>query len=499
MDPSPEMQERFRYGSEMELNALATLAVKVMPVYFPQLNFREDSCMVLPIGSSYAVISGDGSGVNGSSITEVAFELKCPIPNKKFVTDVYYRLPKYYSTQVLSQMGAKNCQKFVDLCFTPESSTVLFGTHDNTVFTDMMHIASNLYGNDNPRRPTSKYHDIRALSAQIESYCDTVEFIAEFPSVSVEECKCNTIKATSFDDALTSHKPLDTTSKKDCSVVQFGMTITQAEELINEAYTLLCRPAKEILLTIASDLDRTKSETCVQYAVPIMYHLSGNSLKMSSVRSLLRDAIQMCNENQVTVKALCTDGQFLEIAVGDGDRTPLTLCRLQKQLWAEAKKIKKKDRTAFFAGKGYVGKVKSHDDVVLHYNYNFQRRPNEPMWIESVETYPQVFTPQTVKAAVNTATTCPDSNPEDPQPDPDYILQHLPLEIVVSLDIASIHAISKANAAIAELYRNDDKETTGGNGDKDRNGIQQGQHLECQQDEIACIEAALCALIASNE
>ena len=105
---SAELQEKFTYGSNTEIHAVATLVSKIMPAYFPHLIFREDGCVVLPMyNSNYAVISGDGTGVNGDKEGKVAFELKCPIPGKVFTPDVYYTLPVYYSTQILSQMASK--------------------------------------------------------------------------------------------------------------------------------------------------------------------------------------------------------------------------------------------------------------------------------------------------------------------------------------------------------------------------------------------------------
>jgi hypothetical protein len=50
----PELQELFDYGTKQEINALATLLGKIIPVYYPTLKFQEDGCEVLPVGDSYA-------------------------------------------------------------------------------------------------------------------------------------------------------------------------------------------------------------------------------------------------------------------------------------------------------------------------------------------------------------------------------------------------------------------------------------------------------------
>jgi hypothetical protein len=67
-----------KYGTEQEINALGTFVGRIMPVYFPQILFREDGCETLPLGDGYAVISGDGSGINSDGSVDVAVEFKCP-------------------------------------------------------------------------------------------------------------------------------------------------------------------------------------------------------------------------------------------------------------------------------------------------------------------------------------------------------------------------------------------------------------------------------------
>ena len=43
-----ETLKRMQYGSEQEINAVAMLVAKVLPVYFPHTSFYEEDCYVLP-------------------------------------------------------------------------------------------------------------------------------------------------------------------------------------------------------------------------------------------------------------------------------------------------------------------------------------------------------------------------------------------------------------------------------------------------------------------
>ena len=155
---SPELQVRYDYGTSNEITAVATLVGKILPVYYPELIYREDGCVVLPMDSekAYAVISGDGTGFTCDNRNQVAFELKCPIPGKQYVPDVYYELPVYYTTQVLSQMAAKDYSSFANLCYTPQSSTLIHDTNDTGLWENIWKYTNELYGTDIEHKKNNK-------------------------------------------------------------------------------------------------------------------------------------------------------------------------------------------------------------------------------------------------------------------------------------------------------------------------------------------------------
>lgn len=49
------VQSFLDHGTREEINAVG----KILPVYFPQLSFREDGCEMINIGNYMAVISGE--------------------------------------------------------------------------------------------------------------------------------------------------------------------------------------------------------------------------------------------------------------------------------------------------------------------------------------------------------------------------------------------------------------------------------------------------------
>lgn len=142
---SDELKTILEHGTSQDINALVTLLGKILPVYYPHLLYKEDGCEVIPLGDSKAVSSGDGTGVDKNGQHEVAFEFKCPVPGEKHVTDVHYKLPIYYTTQVISQMASKGCAEIVYISFTPESSTYIHDNMDGNLWQQILQLAEYTY------------------------------------------------------------------------------------------------------------------------------------------------------------------------------------------------------------------------------------------------------------------------------------------------------------------------------------------------------------------
>ncbi|CAC5369863.1 unnamed protein product [Mytilus coruscus] len=84
------------------------------------------------------------------------------------------------------------------------------------------------------------------------------------------------------------------------------------------AYEILRKPAKEVLVTVISDLERTaRGDDTSVHAVPIHYGLSGFSLPMKPVRNMLKQIVNAEHDRQLNTKAIAFDGQFMELAVED--------------------------------------------------------------------------------------------------------------------------------------------------------------------------------------
>jgi hypothetical protein len=150
---SEETQNRMEHGNINEINAVATLVSRVMPVYFPNCHFVEEGCYLIP-GKEVevlGVISPDGSiriRAPASSGEEdriiSAVEIKCPYPNERKIA-VHYSLPEYYVCQVLAEMFALKTDNLIYITYSSESAVFLRVTFDQNLWEMILSHAKSLY------------------------------------------------------------------------------------------------------------------------------------------------------------------------------------------------------------------------------------------------------------------------------------------------------------------------------------------------------------------
>ena len=79
---SPETQKFMDHGTANEINVVATVVTKVLPVLYPDLVFYEEGCVEITYvdNSKFMIVSPDGSLRTNSRLdsTELVVELKCP-------------------------------------------------------------------------------------------------------------------------------------------------------------------------------------------------------------------------------------------------------------------------------------------------------------------------------------------------------------------------------------------------------------------------------------
>ena len=171
------------------------------------------------------------------------------------------------------------------------------------------------------------------------------------PSVVSVKCshQCADTETNMF---LLSHKTCEDKEKTDKEAIMKNvhlsieslMTIISKEKLaVTEMFNVVRLPSKEVIVAVLSDLDRTYGPGNI-HGVPVAYGLSGYSLTVQSMRSMMENIICECYDRDIAVKALSTDGQFYRLAVRDKEDKPLTLLQLVKDTWEKVKKVSKAEQ-----------------------------------------------------------------------------------------------------------------------------------------------------------
>lgn len=170
-----------KYGSDHEKDGIATLVGKVLPIYFPDCFFIEEGCYIIP-GDNIdvlGIVSPDGSlrlqvpnksDSDGGTCIIAAVEIKCPFPNDKRVA-VHYSLPEYYVCQLLAEMFVFRTQTLIYVSYTHESSTFLKVKFDNDLWTEIWSEATNIYGNNKPKKSNENKRQSKGNTRKNKTVC----------------------------------------------------------------------------------------------------------------------------------------------------------------------------------------------------------------------------------------------------------------------------------------------------------------------------------------
>lgn len=220
------------------------------------------------------------------------------------------------------------------------SSTVITGNFDDTLWSDVMAVTENIYS-ENLQIPSKLHAEVQPLKKKLCEFSRNSDFVAEIPSLRGKPCTCCNHQHTSTATPFKQHsKHEDYSDEITCEYL-----VDVCENSLrhyDEAYNLLRRPAKEVLVAVVSDLDRNPHSE-FQHAVPIAYYMTGFSLKMHAVRHIISDLITLCETKGLQPKVVAFDGQITEIATQDQDQFPLTVLKLQKKVWKEVRSLTRKE------------------------------------------------------------------------------------------------------------------------------------------------------------
>ena len=296
--PDNETQKRMEYGSKNEINAVATLVSKIMPVYYPQKEFVEEGCYNIPTaGIGRLLVSPDGSlrepnesGTNDLGKPYAAVEIKCPYPGKRFTTPIHYKLPVYYVPQVICEMVALNVTTLMYISYSKESTVLLRVEFDNELWMSLLSLALDIYPISNHAAPKRIHPSLKNIRKHMESFTKTnVTFICEVQSVKAISCCHNTDRE--LRERHLHHQRFSTEDECCVKTQEFQNIAYNCSLCIKTAWGLCRQKATEVLVFLAANLDRIKN-TEAQHASPIAYAFKGYSMKTKVMRMMLDRVLQ---------------------------------------------------------------------------------------------------------------------------------------------------------------------------------------------------------------
>lgn len=244
-------------------------------------------------------------------------------------------------------MSAKKCHRLAYLSFTPESTTFFEGSFDVDMWKEVWNIAEVLYGKSTAKRPTRRDPLANTVGKKLDEFARKSQFIAEFPSLRYQACKCPDL--SNIDGVFMQHGSYLDVQPTIFTFADLSASLESTMNAFKDTYDILRKSAKEVIVTVVSDLDRlsTPFSPYAGHAVPIQYGFSGFSLTMTTARNFIGKAIRACNSRNLNVKVIAFDGQFLELAVSDASEKPLTVCKFMKALWEKVCKMPKNEKLSF--------------------------------------------------------------------------------------------------------------------------------------------------------
>ena len=432
-----------------------------MPWLRPNLRVLETGCLIqYHNGVPFLVVSPDGEGHDmhtdgGSAIREV-YEIKCPMPNKEFTTDQHYALPKYYVPQILSEMAITKCSTLLYVCYTQESTTVLEITFDSQLWESIMNIAFDLYGECQPSLAKKKHLGIKDLEMAIKEYVqsDHVKFVAELPSTQAVVCS----HPRDDDEHIIHGTHTRSIARKRLTVKDSRQAIHRSRTVLNEVYSILRLPAKEVLVVVMSDLDRQRSlDHDMPHAVPVAFGLSGYSLTGNNLRSLLIDILCHCKAKGIHVPVVSSDGQFHSIAVTAADGSPLTLLQVAKMVWKRTQKMDKNDQLRYITNRNCVGHVTHFHElgeiIQLNVTTNNQTQYVSPIMVGGMldkSDEPLICPPNIGKyvSKRQTKSNAPDDACSDDLVNSEKVCALLPSDVIDKLDVETLALLEELNQKI---------------------------------------------------
>lgn len=304
---SETVKQRMQHGVDNEINAVATLVSRFLPIYYPDLFFYEEGCYKVEMKESKKmIVSPDGSCRDANDKAVFAVEIKCPAPREgvSFKTRLHYSLPKYYVPQVLSEMFALDVDQLLYVCYTSESTSIQKITFCPDLWTEIC-TELEIFTCTPLRRPTRRSANFPILQDKISSFIkNNVTFLCKLQSCTGVNCRNSSETSTSL---LCRHKSNEIPNST-ISIQSVQTLLHDSEKKLESAYNLTRTRASEFLGFMISDVDRNYREEEF-HSVPIAFGLKGYSLSNKVMREMMEYVLLECHNRGLYTPVCSFDGQ----------------------------------------------------------------------------------------------------------------------------------------------------------------------------------------------
>lgn len=371
--PMPEVSSSvasaMEHGCMYEESAIATICTKIIPVFFPKMQFVEvgsfplkqltcnHSCsknFEVPCTTGEqkvaALISPDGllideiSTVRGVDFCKpkIVVEIKCPY----FLQEPHTQIPVRYIPQLMAEMAATGTRQALYVSYTKKSTTVfLLNQNEEVLALLLTELLTNFIdGKRNIKvSDTSKILKVR-LGEVAKSAVFCGEFLSAVCDSSIPSEVSTSLSATASSKSL--YRANDV-SKTACNTggLQNQVQILQSvlceiEVLYTDVDTHLRKRASESVTFMLSRSDRETTDN-QGHGIQVGYVLAGSSCNAAQSRKVRDEIYLRCVDQGAKVVACAFDGKYHSLINHDADGSPLTVFALVKELWASVSKLTK--------------------------------------------------------------------------------------------------------------------------------------------------------------
>lgn len=356
--PNEQVCKAMKHGSENEINAIATICTKVLPVYFPHLDYVEvgifrfpkaktchchveNKCSYSDSQHEFSLFSLDGVFIPHTECLKcldinqicMSTEVKCPY----FKKECHMEVPVRYIPQIQASMAVSNAPISLFVSYTSETTSVFVCKKNEEYFDDLMHHIQDTFIEGSRKLKSSQCFEIKSST---KSIIETCEFLTEVKSIHVTQSTNETDQPESMYKGHV--EDLSFFGCKLFTANDIKALLLQCIEILNNTRQIQRVRATESVTYMLSNTDRLATNER-GYGIQIGYVLSGSSFPERDARAVVDKFYIETLQRGGNVPAVAFDGQFHRLLAVSNEGKPLTIFQLQKHCWESVKNMSKSE------------------------------------------------------------------------------------------------------------------------------------------------------------